>query len=281
MDESGRSGAGAVLDELSSGRTGLPLSPAATWAVHPCLRPFLVCGYTGWERPPERASQFLLPASVAVHVVLTVEDSPVRPPEFMQGVHSTYRVIDSGCAPQYIEVALLPLGAFQLLGVPMDHLSGRLVDLRDVLGSDARRLGEIVREASTWPARFDAIDRFLLARLETAPVVSPEVETAWQRMAEVGGMVSIRAISREVGWSHKHLITRFKNQVGLCPKLAARVIRFQRVVGRLGNEPRPGWGRLAEEYGYADQAHLIRDFGEFVGTSPTAFLAASNRAESP
>lgn len=231
-------------------------------------------GYAGWVRPPERAGRFVVPASVCVRLVLKVEDSALRPPEFVHGVQSSYLVIDGGCAPQYVEVTLSPLEAYRLLGLPMNQLSGQLVDLREVIGGGARRLGELVRELPTWAGRFDAIDRFLLGRAETAPVVAPEIAFAWQRLITSGGTVSISGISKEVGWSHKHVISRFTQQVGLTPKRAARIIRFERALSRLTDEPAPDWCRLAADLGYSDQAHLIRDFAEFVGMSPAAFLAA-------
>jgi transcriptional regulator GlxA family with amidase domain len=88
-----------------------------------------------------------------------------------------------------------------------------------------------------------------------------------------GGAVPIGRIADEVGWSHKHLIARFRQQVGLRPKTAARLVRLNRVWRRL-DERRPlDWGQVAADAGYADQAHLIRDFHQFTGTTPTRFQA--------
>jgi AraC-like DNA-binding protein len=215
----------------------------------------------------------VLPATLSVQMLVKVEDSAVRPPEFVNGVLDAHSTIDGGCAPRYLQVDLSPLGAYQVFGIPADQLTGRLVDLHDVLGTDARRLGARVRDAPTWAQRFDLLDRFLLARLAHAPVVSPEVRFAWRRLTETAGAVRIGAICREVGWSHKHLITRFRQQVGLTPKRAARVSRFEHLLRRLAREQaRPDWDQLAATAGYADQAHLIRDFRQFFGTSPTSHL---------
>lgn len=210
----------------------------------------------------------MLPASLSVQLVLKIEDSAVRPSEFVNGVQSAYAVIDGGCAPQYVEVSLSPLGAYRLLGLPMHRLRDQLVDMNDVLGREVARLGEMVREQPTWSRRFGVLDRFLLDRLDRGPVVAREVEFAWNRLVATGGTITIGGLRREIGWSHKHLIRRFTEQVGVTPKLAARMMRFEGVLGQLGREPRPDWARLAAETGYSDQAHLIRDFGEFAGTSP-------------
>jgi transcriptional regulator GlxA family with amidase domain len=76
-----------------------------------------------------------------------------------------------------------------------------------------------------------------------------------------------------VGWSHRHLLTRFRQQVGLGPKTAARLVRFNGVWRRLDEDQPLDWGLVAAEVGYADQAHLVREFRQFTGTTPTGFLA--------
>jgi AraC-like DNA-binding protein len=155
----------------------------------------------------------------------------------------------------------------------MGELSGQLVDLVEVLGPEGRRLGERLRETPSWRRRFALLDRFLLGRFDEGPRSSPEVGWAWERLVATGGAVPIAQLATEVGWSHKHLIARFRRQVGLRPKTAARLVRFERVLGRLDERRGLDWGLLAREAGYADQAHLIRDFHQFTGTTPTDFAA--------
>jgi hypothetical protein len=101
-----------------------------------------------------------------MQVLVKVEDSALRRPEFGCGVRDAHSAIEGGCAPQYLPMVLSPLGAYQVFGVPLDRLTGRLVDLRDGPGADARRLGERVRDLPTLTQRFDVLDRFLLARLD-------------------------------------------------------------------------------------------------------------------
>ena len=182
-------------------------------------------------------------------------------------------VVEGDCAPSYLEVQLAPLGAYTLLGLPINQLNGQIVDLVDVLGPAGRRLAEQLRETPSWRRRFALLDEFLLGRLERGPRPAPEVGWAWERLMATGGAVPIGRIAAEVGWSHKHLIARFSQQVGLRPKTAARLVRLSRVWRRL-DERRPlDWGQVAADTGYADQAHLIRDFHQFTGTTPTQFQA--------
>jgi AraC-like DNA-binding protein len=256
-----------------NGRPELARRRRVTGTPHPMLRALLARDYAGHADRTE-SSPLVLPATASVPLVLKVEDSPRRPPSFVHGVHRSYAVMEGACAPSYLEVWLAPLGAYALLGAPMDELGGTVVSLEEVLGGDARRLAERIRQAPTWHRRFTLLDEFLLSRLEREHRPSPEVAWAWHRIVATAGRIPIRQIATETGWSHRHLIARFRQQVGLVPKTAARLVRFERLLARVEDEP-GRWGPLAAAAGYADQAHLVREFREFTGLTPTAFAASA------
>jgi AraC-like DNA-binding protein len=252
--------------------------PRLAAAPHPRLRSLLPRGYVGFTEAttPRR---LVLPATTAVPLVVKLADSPYRPPAFVMGAHGTSVVLEGDCAPSYLEVVLGPLEAYRLLGLPMNRLSGDTVDLVEVLGADGRRLAEQLRDTPSWRQRFALMDRFLLERLDRGPRPSPEVGWAWRRLVATGGAVPIRQLACEVGWSHKHLLAKFRQQVGLRPKTAGRLIRFNGVWRRLDEDRPLDWGRVAAEVGYADQAHLAREFRQFTGTTPTGFLAQARPAD--
>jgi AraC-like DNA-binding protein len=244
--------------------------PRIDRAPHVRLRRFLARDYAGFADASTPHGQFVLPATTTVSLVLKLEDSALRPPQFVNGAHGSYTRIVGECAPSYLELRLAPLGAYSLLGVPIDHFHGEFVDLGDAIGAEARDFADRVRDAPTWDARFALVDEFLLGRAAKGPTPAPEVEHAWDLLTASRGALPIRSVASDVGWSNKHLITRFKEQVGLTPKLAARLVRFEQVWRRITpNEP-ARWDQIAAETGYADQAHLIRDFRTFTGTTPAA-----------
>jgi AraC-like DNA-binding protein len=248
--------------------------PRLAVAPHPALRSLLTREYAGFTEATA-PRHLVLPATASVPLVVKLADSAYRPPAFLMGAHGTYVPVEGDCAPSYLEVWLAPLGAYTLLGLPMERLAGQTVDLTDVLGAGGRRLGERLREAPTWPRRFALLDEFLLRRLERGRRPSPEVGHAWRRLVATSGAVPIGRLAREVGWSHRHLISKFRQEVGLRPKTAARLVRFDGVWRRLDARRPLDWGQVAAEEGYADQAHLIRDFRQFTGTTPTAFTAGA------
>jgi AraC-like DNA-binding protein len=249
--------------------------PRLVAVPQPPLRPLLPRGYVGFTEAT-RPRHLVLPATASVPLVVKLQDSPYRPPAFVMGAHGSATVLEGACSPAYLEVLLAPLGAYRLLGLPMAELSGRTVDLADVLGAAGRRLAEQLREAPSWRRRSALLDQFLLRRLDRGPRPSPEVGWAWRRLVATGGTVPIGRIAEEVGWSHKHLIAKFGQQVGVRPKTAARLVRFNGVWRRLDQaEGRPDWAQVAAETGYADQAHLVREFHRFTGTTPTRFPAGA------
>jgi AraC-like DNA-binding protein len=262
----------------SKTRTAL-VSERARWprvggAPHPLLRGLLARDYAGFTEATTPSHNFVLPARAAVGILLTLRDSPGRL-EVVAGAHNTFWGPEGGgsCPSAYVELWLAPLGAYRLLGMPMNALSGQVVDLTDVLGANSRRLADQVRDTPSWQQRFGLLDAYLLRRAQHGPEPAPEVAWAWRRLTATGGTLPIRRLAGEVGWSHKHLITRFTQQIGLTPKTAARLIRFDTVWRRLAKHPPARWDQLAADSGYADQAHLIRDSHQFIGATPTAFLA--------
>ena len=100
---------------------------------------------------------------------MKILDSAHRPPAFVMSPHASSWLVEGDCAPSYLEVWLDPLGAYRLLGLPVNELSGQLTDLADVLGGAARRLAGQLRETPGWRQRFALMDQFLLRRMACGP----------------------------------------------------------------------------------------------------------------
>jgi AraC-like DNA-binding protein len=197
----------------------------------------------------------------------------VRHRSFVAGLGDAATWTEYAGEQRGIQVNLSPLGARRLLGLPMAELARRVVALEDVLGADAEQLVERLHEAPGWEARFALLDTVLLQRSDRAAPIAPQVEHAWARLQASGGAAMIAMLAEEVGWSRRHLAARFGADVGLPPKTVARILRFQRVTQRLRRAGGSGLAEVAYACGYADQAHLNRDFRAFAGTTPTDFAA--------
>ena len=187
------------------------------------------------------------------------------------GLHTSAAVVEHGGAQSGIQLRLSPLGARGLLGVPAGELAGLDLHATELLGRLGDDLQEQLRAAGSWGARFRLLDERLGRVLDLDRVPPPEVRRAWHLLCASGGTARIADVARAVGWSERHLAARFRTEVGLTPKVAARVVRFDRARRMF---PRSGGATVAATCGYADQSHLVRDFVDFTGLSPSAWLAA-------
>lgn len=256
-------------------------SPEATFELlegvpRPALRG-VVRGYTGFSQRTAGPVRFRELPCTYVPVILDmgagwrVDGAPLR--SFTAGLVDAPVLVEHGGWAQCLQVDLTPVGARRLLGLPMSELAGRSVPLEDVLGPWARDLPERLEDARSWETRFALVDRALARRLEDAEPENPAVTWAFRRLAAAPATESIGGLARELGWSHRRLIARFRDQVGLPPKRVARILRFERLVASLGADPRIDWVRAALTCGYFDQAHMAREVRRLSGLTPTALRA--------
>jgi AraC-like DNA-binding protein len=170
-----------------------------------------------------------------------------------------------------LQVRLSPVVAHAVLGASPE-LGGTVVALDDLWGRDAARTEEQLRAAASWDDRFVIAEAALARRHEAGRAVDPEVAFAWGRIVTSRGQVRVDQLAAEVGWSRKRLWTRFRSQIGLTPKRAAQLVRFDHAAHRLAAGHGPAL--VAAESGYADQSHLHRDVMAFAGVTPTAVAVA-------
>ncbi|MFF0473448.1 helix-turn-helix domain-containing protein [Streptomyces sp. NPDC004284] len=180
-----------------------------------------------------------------------------------------------------VQVRLSPVIARAILGASPAELDGAVVPLDELWGREAARIRERLAEAPSWQDRFALTDALLARRYEAGPPVDPEVAWAWHRITAGRGPVRVDGLADEVGWSRKRLWSRFRSQLGVPPKRAVKLVRFDHAAHRLVAGERAA--RVAAESGYADQSHLHRDVMEFTGATPATvagepFLAVDGLA---
>ncbi|WP_329225017.1 helix-turn-helix domain-containing protein [Streptomyces sp. NBC_01460] len=212
--------------------------------------------------PPSRALTAVISLSDPLEVAAGVGDgSPVtRFDSVAGGLMCRSVAIHHDGRQQGVQLSLTPLGARAVYGMPAAELAHRLVPLDELLGALAVELVDRLRSATIWAARFAVLDELLLRAVgrgacgdHVRPVRS-EVAEAWRRLVAARGCAQVGAVA-----------------VGLSPKTFARVLRFEHAHElAAARHPLP-WGDVAAVSGYADQAHLVRDWREFTGRSPTAW----------
>jgi len=192
---------------------------------------------------------------------------------FATGAYDSHVVVEANGSQGGIQIDFTILGMRLFLGRPLAELTNRGVALEDVFGPAGRRVTMELHDAPTWDARFDLLDREIGFRIAEATRPASEVLCTWKRIVESSGLVTIRSLVEETGWSQKHLISQFREHIGLAPKMFARVMRFGHAVDRLRRRGHGNLTELALDCGYYDQSHFDRDFRAFAGVTPTELLS--------
>lgn len=195
------------------------------------------------------------------------------------GLHTRPSHVEQRTGDAGIQLAVHPLAARSLFGVPAAAIAEIDVDGTELWGGRATELVDALTATdSGWHAAFERVTGVLggqYARID-APLVRPEVWQAWDLLSRSAGRMPVATVARAAGVSTRHLATLFRAEVGLSPKTVARLMRFETVIGALGRAvriQRPiDLARIAVHCGYADQAHLTREFTGFAGTAPTRWL---------
>jgi AraC-like DNA-binding protein len=255
----------------------------ATRDAHPRLSGY-VRNYTGYnersaaplcrlEVPSADVTLILSPSSELEHRDTRGAAGSTRHTSFVAALHDRYALVQHGGFQEGVEVRLTPLGAHAMFGLPMHELTNRVIELDELFGRGAEELVGRMWDRPGWQGRFEFLDSAIAARVARAREHSPGVAWAWQRLRTTHGRARVRALADELGWSHRRLIARFREQVGMPPKTVGRILRFDRVTQLLLDVEEPRLAEIAFDCGYYDQAHLNRDFRDFAGTTPGDYLA--------
>ena len=191
---------------------------------------------------------------------------------FITGAYDTYQLVESAGASSGVQVNFTLLGIRLLVGRPIEDMKNRAFSPEEIFGAFARELTDRLYDAASWDARFDCLDRALAMRMSDPLDVPAGVRCAWHRLVVSRGRSSIASIVQEVGWSQRHFIAQFKHEIGVSPKVFARMLRFGRVVRAIRGGQTADLADLAFASGYYDQSHLSRDVREFAGTTPGELL---------
>jgi AraC-like DNA-binding protein len=194
------------------------------------------------------------------------------PGAMLAGPTSRAAVIEFEQGRAHISVTFVLGAASCFFAPPLNVTRDLQVPLGDVWGRPGTVLRERVLGAATPQDALDVVEGVLLGALcglRDSFVRDPLVVAA---CGALSAGVPVGKVAAELGVLPRTLRRRFTAQVGLGPKRFAQVQRLQRVVRDLDGCASVDWAGVAARHGYADQPHLVEEFRQLVGVTPTGYL---------
>jgi AraC-like DNA-binding protein len=166
-------------------------------------------------------------------------------------------------------IVFQPGGLFRLFSVPAEKLTDEDFDGEAVLGRNFGGLGRRMADASLFADRVRIADEYLSSRLPALDSLDAIAHSAAAVLAN-SGCVRVAELADDVGLGIRQFERRFRYEIGIPPKLYARIVRFEAALGRKAAAPALSWTDIAHALGYHDQMHMVHDFNRLSGESPTA-----------
>lgn len=174
---------------------------------------------------------------------------------------------------------LQPWGLRALLASALPIVLDRNIDLRELFGG-VDELDAALRAASADEDRLRLVEAFLTRNLR-APSIDETVEQSVARITTARGNVSVQSLADNAGLSRRQFLRRFRDTVGIEPRLYSQLVRFQATFEAMdAQRGAPNWTDIALSAGYYDQSHFINAFRAFTGLSPTEYVRCLTRTES-
>jgi AraC-like DNA-binding protein len=272
---SARVGGGADVDQPT--RANGSADPTTPDGYHEYLPAPALLGYVEcfWSSTPGAGSAGrmlrILPDG-CVDIVL--EFGPAREVASVVGTMTRPLVTAANEHSRFVGVRFRPGVAHAVFGVP----AAQLTDLRPPLADlwhDAEAAFDEARRAADVIHRVRAVERVLVRRLGPRPAPPVDIGAAVRMITRARGNLSIAALGPALGVTRQHLARCFARDVGVSPKMFARVTRMRAVVATVGRATHApvDWSRVALETGYCDQSHLVQDFKALTGLTPGDWAA--------
>lgn len=198
----------------------------------------------------------------------------LQPKALMVGQMTRHVMIKPTGRIDLLGVRFHPGGAFPFFRFPQNEMTDRIFDI-DAIVPFSTIFSELLNHPST-SDRIKIIETWLCTAFRSGKNDLRLTQWATQTILAHNGVVHLKSFQQTLGVSERQLERLFKNQVGLSPKMFARIIRFQSIFRALESES-ADWLPLVYECGYYDQSHFLKDFKSFAGELPSSYFAKAYR----
>jgi len=201
-----------------------------------------------------------------------------RPTAIIQGQHSSVTNRYVGNEFLFLNINFQPGILYRLTGIPSYKLINTYIDAETVFSKEIRLINEQLKNARSYTEIITLAESFILMLVGRTKKDSHGIDTAARILLQSTDHISMDWLAKESCLSSRQFERKFKERMGVAPSLLARLVRFDRAFKMKNATPGKDWLSVAVQCGYYDYQHLVRDYKDFTGLTPTAFFQTDNQA---
>lgn len=177
-----------------------------------------------------------------------------------------------------LQVIFFPGALYRLTAIPAIEFTNQYLDAETVFSTSIREVNEQLFHAKDYTAMIEIANTFIRQLIKKQQKPKLLIDAAAILLLNSHQKITVTNIAKEACLSNKQLERKFKERTGVNPKLYERIIRFDNAFRLKNTQPKFDWLRIAVACGYHDYQHLVKEYKDFTGLSPTAFHEIENNA---
>lgn len=198
-------------------------------------------------------------------------NSIIQPRCFVIGQLTRPLEIEPTGETRIFSVRFHPEGFLPFTNVPIKEMENTAVSLEKLFGKAGQEIGQQILNTNSTSERIKLVEKFLLDRLTDIATIDRIVKSTVETIITANGQIPVDELSKLNKVNRRQLLRKFSSAIGLSPKQLSRTIRLQAALKMLLSNQFPNLSELAYENEYYDQAHFIKEFKEFTGSTPKEF----------
>lgn len=177
-----------------------------------------------------------------------------------------------------LRVHFLPGALYQLLGIPLFEFTDQYSDATAVINREVGDVNEQLAGCDNYAQMIEIVENYLTSKTKKIKKDNYLINKVASFMYTEPTNFSLDYLANQACLSPRQFNRKFTERIGVGPKLYSRIIRFYRAYQYKEIHPDADWLTIAYLFDYSDYQHLVKDFKEFAGVTPSIWLNEDNQS---
>ena len=191
---------------------------------------------------------------------------------WFSGMQTEYLTISSDNESEMLVITFKPGACFPFINQSLDVFNNKVVHAKTVFGEEVLDFRKDLIYEKDGDKKIEIAKRWLTSKLDDVSFEGDIIQHFVTKIQNSSESINFKEIAEKSGYSQKQFIHLFKKYVGLTPKQFHRIVRFNEILNAIFKKEKVDWAFVANEFGYYDQAHFIKDFQAFSGHNPKQYI---------